>query len=82
MLMMMGYTGTNGIEQGWAPDEKRINKCARDACDPLCIMTACVTCHVRTLARITHVLAMHGIKRRCSTNAGWSSLGATWMRRS
>jgi hypothetical protein len=26
MLMMMGFTGTNGIEKGWAPDEKRINR--------------------------------------------------------
>jgi Cobalamin synthesis protein cobW C-terminal domain len=29
MLMMMGYTGTNGIEKGWAPDEKRINRWLR-----------------------------------------------------
>jgi hypothetical protein len=26
MLMMMGFTGTNGIEKGWGPDEKRINR--------------------------------------------------------
>jgi Cobalamin synthesis protein cobW C-terminal domain len=34
MLMMMGFTGTNGIEKGWAPDEKRINRCCegRNAC--------------------------------------------------
>jgi hypothetical protein len=25
--MMMGYTGTAGIELGWAPEEPRMNRC-------------------------------------------------------